>query len=301
MKLTRREFLKIGGASAALLGLGAQFAPVPVVGRLSRAPVSLSPGYGMLIDTTKCVGCKSCQLACKKAKGLPTDDNPTALSPTTLCFVDFENVSTDADKPVIKPVKRQCMHCNYPGCVSACTVGALQKTANGPVVYDSGKCIGCRYCMYACPFGIPTFEWDKQLSLIKKCDGCAELTANGQLPACAKACPTGAIQYGKRDELLTIARQRIDDPKVTYVKQIYGEKEIGGTSMLYLSAVPFDAMGFPSLPEEPPSEVSQTIMHSTPLVAAVVASVLTGTYLLTQRHEDGHTQAESHPVRSGGK
>ncbi len=297
MKLTRREFLKIGGTTAALLGLGARLSPAPLVGRMNLVPAAPVSGNGMLIDTTKCIGCKSCQLACKKAKGLPTDDDPKALGPTALTFVDFRNVSTGAGKTVMKPVKRQCMHCNNPGCVSACTVGALQKTPNGPVVYDANKCIGCRYCMYACPFGVPTFEWDKQLSLIKKCDACAQLTADGEMPACAKACPTGALQYGKRDELLTIAKQRIDDPKGNYVKYVYGEKEVGGTSMLYLSSLPFDVMGFPSLPEEPPAEVSQLIMHSTPIVAAVVASVLTGAYLVTRSREDSHGSVEH---KSGG-
>ncbi len=295
MNLTRRDFIKLCAASGALMGLGAKFSPAPFDSRTNAAPTSPGSENGWLIDTTKCVGCKSCMLACKKAKGLPTDDNPTALGATALCIVDFREVSTEGGKTVTKPVKRQCMHCENPSCVSACTVGALHKTPDGPVVYDTGRCIGCRYCMYACPFGIPTFEWNKQLSLIKKCDGCVELTSKGEPSVCAKACPAGAIQFGKRSELLRIAQTRIDDPKGGYVKHIYGEKEAGGTSVLYLSSVPFEALGFPSLPEEAPAETSQLIMHSTPIVAATVASLLTGAYWISRRREQGHTDTgETH-------
>ena len=300
MNLTRRDFLKVCGSSAAMLGLGAQFAPAPLVLRPRTAPTAPNGGNAMLMDTTKCIGCKACQLACKKKNGLPLDDKPTGLCATTLCYVDMKNVSDDPGKPVIKPVKRQCMNCNDPGCVSACTVGAMQKLPNGPVVYDADRCIGCRYCMYACPFGVPTFEWDKQFSLIKKCNQCADLQAKGEMPACAKACPVGAIQYGTRNELLTIAKQRIADPKGNYVKEIYGEKEVGGTSMLYLAAVPFESLGFPKLPEEAPAEVSQEIMHMTPVVAAAVASVLTATYFITKGREQAHARAVAQNPKDGG-
>ena len=299
MNLTRRDFLKMFGLSAAALGLGAKFPAAPLALAPSRAPIVPHSGNAMLMDTTKCVGCKSCQLACKKKNGLPTDDQPVSLCATALCYVDMKNVSPDPRKPVIQPIKRQCMNCNDPACVSACTVGALQKLPTGPVVYDSSRCIGCRYCMYACPFGIPTFEWDKQFSLMKKCNQCADLQAAGQLPACAKACPTGAIQYGRRDELLTIARQRINDPQGKYVKHIYGETEVGGTSMLYLAAVPFQALGLPALPDVSPAEASQMIMHSTPLVAATVATVLTGLYVITRRLTPSAATVPVHPHAGG--
>lgn len=301
MNLTRRDFLKMCGASAAVLGMGARFAPAPLALGPKAVPIAPHGGNAMLMDTSKCIGCKSCQLACKQKNGLPTDDKPKGLCSTTLCYVDMKNVSDDPIKPVIKPVKRQCMNCNNPGCVSACTVGALQKLPSGPVVYDANRCIGCRYCMYACPFGVPTFEWEKQLSLIKKCNQCADLQAQGQIPACAKACPVGAIQYGTRDELLTIAKQRIEDPKGNYVKHIYGEKEVGGTSMLYLATIPFQSLGFPELPEEAPAEVSQEIMHLTPVVAATVATVLTATYLFTSRRGKAQSHQETNHIENGGQ
>jgi formate dehydrogenase iron-sulfur subunit len=155
--------------------------------------------------------------------------------------------------------------------------------------------------MYACPFGVPTFEWSKQLSLIKKCNQCADLQAAGQLPACAAACPAGAIKYGTRNELLAIAKQRIDDPKANYVKHIYGENEVGGTSMLYLAALPFESLGFPTLPEEAFAETSQEIMHLTPIIAGTVETILTATYFVTKGREMAHAEAVTHKHPSGGK
>jgi formate dehydrogenase iron-sulfur subunit len=290
MQISRRDFLKVFGAGAAMLGVGARIAP-PGLAPLSRSAPVVSPDQmGMLMDTTKCIGCKRCVVACQKAHDLPINADVTSLSPHALSFVDVRNISPDPTKPVIKTVKRQCMHCQEPGCVSACTVGALQKLPSGPVVYDTTKCIGCRYCMYACPFGVPTFEWDKQLSLIKKCDGCINLVKNGQPTACSQACPVGAIQYGKRSELLTIAHQRIDDPKANYVKHVYGESEAGGSSRIYLSAVPFAQLGFPQLPEESAAEASEKIMHATPIIAGAMATVLTALYFVTKRFADQHPE-----------
>jgi len=168
----------------------------------------------------------------------------------------------------------------------------MQKLPSGPVIYDSTRCIGCRYCMYACPYGVPTFEWDKQFSLIKKCDGCINLVKNGQPTACSKACPVGAIQYGKRSELLTIAHQRIDDPNANYVKHVYGESEAGGASRIYLSAVPFAQLGFPQLPDESAAEASEKIMHATPIIAGAMATVLTTLYFVTKRFADRHDESE---------
>ena len=165
-------------------------------------------GNGILIDISKCIGCKQCQIACMKSKNLPVDTEVTRLSPYAPSVVEMRNLSADKNKPQIQPVKRQCMNCLNPGCVSACTVGALTKRPDGPVVYDSNRCIGCRYCMYACPFGVPTFEWTKQFSLIRKCDGCADRIDQGKIPACAEACPAGALTYGNRNDLLTIAKDR---------------------------------------------------------------------------------------------
>jgi len=291
MQISRRDFLKVFGASAAVLGVGARIAP-PGLAPLSRSVPELSPDQmGMLMDTTKCIGCKRCVVACQTSHDLPVNADVTSLSPHALSFVDVRNISPDPNKPVIKTVKRQCMHCQEPGCVSACTVGALQKLPSGPVVYDSAKCIGCRYCMYACPYGVPTFEWSKQLSLMVKCDGCINLVKNGQPTACSAACPVGAIKYGKRSELLTIAHQRIDDPQANYIKHVYGETEAGGSSRIYLSAVPFEQLGFPQLPDASAAEASEKIMHATPIIAGAMATVLTTLYFITKRFADRQPEA----------
>lgn len=298
MKLTRRNFLKACGAGTAILGLGAKLAPPSLIVRRPSVPANPSASGGMLIDLARCIGCKRCVVACKKKNNLPLDDDPVTLSAKAFTYVEFRNISTDSDKPTIKPIKHQCMNCVDPACVSACTVGALQKQPNGPVTYDTSRCIGCRYCMYACPFGIPTFEWKNQLGVIRKCDNCADLVAAGQSPACVQACPVAALQYGRRNDLLTIAKQRLEDPKVKYVNEIYGENRVGGTSMMYLSAIPFDRLGFRDVPRESPAVLSQEIMHLTPAVAGTVATLLSAIYLITSRRHK--TLPDSDDLPSGG-
>lgn len=179
--------------------------------------------------------------------------------------------------------KRQCMHCEQPACVSACTVGALAKRADGPVAYQASQCIGCRYCMYACPYAGPTFQWDQQLALISKCDFCEDRLQAGELPACVKTCVSGALQYGTRDAMLNTAFSRVYAPNSKYVKHIYGEHEAGGASWLYISSVPFKDLGFPTLPSESAASISQEIMHSTPAVAVGMALLLTGIYKVIER------------------
>jgi formate dehydrogenase iron-sulfur subunit len=180
----------------------------------------------MLVDITKCIGCRSCEQACKELHGFPKDTE-LKLSPTALTVVEEHGD---------KYVRRMCMHCEDPSCASACLVGALKKTALGPVTYDGSKCIGCRYCLVACPFSVPRYEWTKLAPYVKKCDMCATRQANGQPPACVEACPTGASIVGWRDEILEEAQWRVlNDPK--YMKHIYGSEEAGGTSAFFISDV----------------------------------------------------------------
>lgn len=284
MKLSRRDFLKLCGASAAVLGVGAQIAP-PGLGAGTRAvPISPKAGSAVLIDTTQCVGCKSCQQACKIANNLPTDDRPVALSATTLTIVDFRNISTKVDQPEIKPVKRQCMHCQDPACVSVCPVGALYQRDNGAVAYDADKCIGCRYCMVACPFGVPKYDWTSPNPKINKCAQNCMANGKADRPACVSACPVKALLYGNRDELLTLAHTRIAQNPGKYVGQIYGEKELGGTSMLYLSATPFEQLGFRTdLPAEPLPNLTWNAQEKIPAVLGTVAAMLTGIAWWTHR------------------
>jgi formate dehydrogenase iron-sulfur subunit len=181
--------------------------------------------------------------------------------------------------------KLQCMHCEHPACVQACIVGALVKTADGPVTYDEGKCIGCRYCMVACPFGIPNFEWDKPIPWIRKCTFCADRQSEGLKPACVTTCPTGALKFGEREGLITEASERIAAEPGKYVDHIYGEKEVGGTSWMYLSPVPFETLGFPNLSSEAVIVNAERAMGAVPPVLLGVAAAMSGIYWLTKRRQ----------------
>ncbi len=277
---------------------------------------------GFLIDTTKCMGCRACQVSCKQANDLPAEktsffageggyQNPPDFSGKTFCVVSFTEVESDNGKLDWVFAKRQCMHCDEPSCVSACLVGALKKTEEGAVVYDDTKCIGCRYCMLACPFGVPSFEWEKPIPYIRKCTQCTDRTQtdhsceslNGKalsaesktrfnaslsMPACAKACPTGAIQYGDKDKMLAIAKDRIAKNPDKYIDYIYGEKEAGGTSYLYLSSVPFEKLGFPAtsrIGTRSYPSYTEPAMKSVPIVVLGVGAVLGGLHWLADRKQ----------------
>jgi formate dehydrogenase iron-sulfur subunit len=257
----------------------------------ARTPANRS-SKAMLIDLTRCIGCRGCQAACKQWHDLPAEkttnlgsyENPQRISARTWTTVSFDELELDNQFHWVF-AKRQCMHCDHPGCVSACTVGALRKTPEGPVVYDSTKCIGCRYCQYACPYGVPAYEWDETLGLIGKCDFCADRQAEGLEPACVKTCPTEALIFGDREELLAEARRRIIVNPDDYVDHIYGETEAGGASMLYLSGVPFAALGFPKLGDQPVSVYAESVMRQTPVIALGVAAGASALYWIIKRRE----------------
>jgi formate dehydrogenase iron-sulfur subunit len=172
-----------------------------------------------------------------------------------------------------------CMHCQHPDCLSACPVGAYHKRADGPVLYHPEVCIGCRYCMNACPFGVPHFDYDKGLidgAFIDKCTFCTQRIDAGQPPACVATCPTDALEYGDRAELIAKAHARIASHPDRYIDHVYGEFENGGTSYLILSQVPFSNLGLPDLPETPVNEVSEKVMGLTLPFALGWGAVLTG-------------------------
>ncbi len=280
MSVTRRDFIKIFGSSAAMFGAGPFFAHGLLAEETKHNKTLPGTGFGMLIDTSKCVGCKECQIACMKSHDLPVNVEASLLGPTALSIVEMRDISPAKDNSNIQPVKRQCMHCLNPSCVSACTVGALHKRPDGRVVYDTERCIGCRYCMYACPFGVPAFEWGKKLSVMRKCDGCSDRFDKGKITACAEACAYGALVYGSREDILKIAKERIKEGKGKILNHIYGESEIGGTSMVYLAAVPYDSLGFPTLSELAPAEINEKIMHSTPTIAVTILVALSAVHWL---------------------
>lgn len=278
--MTRRNFLMGVGVGAASALAAVAVEPVQASG-----PVA-ADSWGILVDLTRCNGCDSCALACKEANQRPEPDVvPTSLNSDAYTFVDRRQIVTDAGITQQIPVKRQCMHCLQPACVSACTVGALRKTPEGPVVYDSEKCIGCRYCQYACPFGVPTYDWDNPLGLIHKCELCISRLEEGEKPACVAGCPTGALRFGRRSALLAQAHAQISSNPDRYVEQVYGEQEAGGTSVLYLSGAPFAAMGLPTLDSQAPSRYAEAMMKKTPVIGLTVAALASGAYWLAKRRE----------------
>lgn len=262
---SRRDFLK----TSALIGT----ATLGVSDSTKAAPeYHLSEDrMGVLVDTTVCIGCRKCEWACKTAHNLPTasietyDDRTVFSEKRRPCdkalTVVNEYPNVTSDKFPIN-VKVQCMHCDHPACLSACIVGAFSKLENGTVVWDTNKCIGCRYCMVACPFQIPAFEFEKALKPdIKKCDFCINRTKNGKIPACTEICPVEAITYGKREDLLRTAKEKIKIYPNRYVNRIFGEYEVGGTSWLYLSSKEFEQLDFPKLGKDPAPGVSEAIQH----------------------------------------
>jgi Fe-S-cluster-containing dehydrogenase component len=294
MKVRRREFLKIGAATAgAVTGIAA----TPVRGH-SAAP-DTAGCMGMLFDATKCIGCRACQTACRDGFDLGPDgdgpngeglyDQPTDLScnhPTVI----QQYRSEDGEEWSF--VKKQCMHCLDPACASACLVNALERQPNGCVSYDVDKCIGCRYCMVACPFEVPTFEYDKPVPAIRKCTFCFSSTDEG-VPRCVTACPTGAMKFGKRDDLLKEAWGRVYEEPERYEHHVYGEHEAGGTAALYLAGVSFDKLGFPTnLPDAPLPNLTKAFLNSVPLVIILWAAFGTGLHRFVQRREDIAAEGE---------
>lgn len=181
-------------------------------------------------------------------------------------------------------MRRMCMHCETPTCVSVCPVLALEKTELGPVVYHEDRCMGCRYCMQACPFFAPKYEWEKLMPLVRKCDLCADRLQAGLPTACAGACPTGATTFGDRDALIEEAHARIRSGKRKYVDHIFGVEEVGGTSVLLISDVPFETLGYKSdLPKHPLPLLTWEVLERVPGFAAVGGVILGGIWWITRR------------------
>lgn len=249
MTLSRRDVLKSIGTGAAVAAAGATTAQAS-----ARNPQAPTDAIAMLYDATVCIGCKACVAACTTANGLIPDTTlsggiwqmPSDLNAQTKNII---MLAKDGDKNSF--VKRQCMHCVDPACVSGCPFKSLTKGKYGIVEWDPYRCVGCRYCEISCPYDVPRFEWAKFNPKIVKCEFCKHRLDEGQQPACTEACPVGAVIFGTRQQLLATAKQRIEaNPGKYYQNRVYGEGDLGGTQVLYLSHLPFEKLGLPEVGTE---------------------------------------------------
>jgi len=301
MSISRRKFLGWLGAA----GMGT------AMGKTARAATNKNfSGYpasnGVLFDSTRCIGCRKCEEGCNTVNELPEPDK--AFS--DLSVMDTDRRTTSEAYTIVNryddaggdhgPLYRkvQCNHCLEPACASVCFVRAFSKNESGAVIYDETVCVGCRYCMIACPFEIPAYEYDRVLSpRVRKCTLCHPRIVKGLLPGCVEACPTEALTYGKREDLLQIGRERIRKFPERYVDHIYGENEMGGTSWLYLSAVPFKDIGMrEDLGTTPAPKLTSGALSVVPMVAGLWPVLLGGVYAINKRREKIEKQEKEQAV-----
>jgi len=331
MKIKRRDFLKGAAGSLALLSLDAQDVKARTVQALPPDAV------GILFDSTLCVGCNACMTACKKANNMLPDftdgqdiwDKPQDLSPNTLNvikkFTQGSGEKKDAEIDGYAFIKRQCLHCIDPSCVTACPVSALTKDKDsGIVTYNKNACIGCRYCQVACPYNIPKFDFNDVYPEIVKCQLCDHLIAQGEISACCSVCPTGASLFGKVADLIVETQRRqqmipgkkYDYPVTSidsgtkhtyiapeYVPHVYGKEELGGTQVMYMSAVGFENFGLPAFPKESFVSMSSGIQYAIYKGMVYPLVVLAGLVLMVKKNKKSEEVAttETLPDKEGGK
>ena len=245
----------------------------------------------ILTDITKCIGCLKCVSACKEMNYLEMDVPRIWQKNDGL---SSENWTSIIQKPNEHYIRKQCRHCLEPACASACPVGALHKTKEGAVIYDNSICLGCRYCMMACPYGIPRYDWDEPIPYVKKCILCYDKIIVGEQPACTKACPENATIFGDRNELLKIAHKRINDEPDKYINIVWGEHEIGGTSVLYLSDIDLGFLSYQThIGNEPLPETTAPAMESVPFAFVGMGGFMLGlNWIIRRRMELNEKQVK---------
>ncbi len=302
LNFTRRRFL---GTAAAIGGTALALSTTKVFAKEFEG----SPDrYGVLYDLSLCVGCRSCEKACNAENKLPEPkvpfDDKSVFEETRRPTVEAYTVVNrfpnpkDPGKPLYRKV--QCNHCNEPACATACPVHAYTKTPEGPVVYNENLCFGCRYCMVACPYYVPAYDYNSALEpKISKCTMCYPRVKKGLPTACSEACPTGALTFGKREELIKLAQEKIRKNPGKYVDHIFGEHEAGGTSWLYISGVPFEHYGFPThIQKAPLIENTKDFLSSVPLVFTIWPALF-GMLYVASHHRTA--SGEKKDQENGGK
>ncbi len=233
---------------------------------------------GILFDSVLCIGCGSCYEACKEQNKLPETNNDFLKDHLS------SNTFTVVEEYSDKYARKMCMHCSEPTCVSVCPVGAFEKTKLGPVLYNADKCIGCRYCMQACPYSVPRYEWESTSPRVRKCIMCHEKLMRGEMTACAEACPVEATISGPLEELKAEAKRRIKERPEVYYPHIYGLEEAGGGNVLILASTPFDQLGYKTnVPKRAMPDFTTQAMEKIPSIVSVGGVFLTSMYWLTKR------------------
>ncbi|MEJ2547184.1 MAG: 4Fe-4S dicluster domain-containing protein [Gemmatimonadota bacterium] len=284
-----RSLCVLGGSAAIGRDLRGHSKVARAAASLPEVPTdSSAEPMAVLVDTTKCMGCRMCELACAKQNDLPEPEPKVDLKvPRRTDDTRFTVVNQYETSKGTVNIKTQCFHCLTPACASACLTQAMHKTSEGPVVWRPDKCMGCRYCMVSCPFDVPKFEYFSANPRIRKCQMCFARLAEGEAPACVSGCPAGATQFGTRAEMLEEGHRRIWSEPEKYVHRIWGEHEVGGTSWLYLSSVPFEEIGLRTdVGEEPVPALTKEFLYAVPFVITLVPPLLLGISEATRRSSD---------------